>query len=106
MYTFVDRPLELPAKPAMGGIPGYIEAIGKLMLSGAIPKSQSNVESLKFLTDEIKELYPLFEKQDEKYLDRLLVLSYAIEDIQLGPEISLRPEAPASALPPYTQHGI
>ncbi|HYU22810.1 MAG TPA: histidine--tRNA ligase [Candidatus Dormibacteraeota bacterium] len=106
MYTFVDRPLELPAKPTMGEIPGYIEAIGHLMHSGAIPKSQANVERLKFLTDEIKELYPLFEKSVERYADRLLVLSYAIEDFQLGPEISLRPEATASVVRAYTEHGM
>jgi histidyl-tRNA synthetase len=106
MYTFVDRPLELPAKPTMGGIPDYIGAIGQLMQSGAIPKSQLNVENLKFLTDEIRELYPLFEKQAERYADRLLVLSYAIEDIQLGPEISLRPEATASVVRAYVEHGM
>jgi histidyl-tRNA synthetase len=106
MYTFVDRSLEVPPDPKIGEIPAYVEAIGRLLESGSIPQTVLNIGTHKFMTDAVQKLFPLGAKQVERYADKLLELVYAIGDLQLGDQVSLRPEATASVVRAYIEHGM
>jgi histidyl-tRNA synthetase len=106
MYTFVDRPSDLPLDPKIGEIPDYNESIRRRMESGSVPNNESNRGTLKFTTDAIQELFPLGAKPVDRYGQKLLELAYAIKRFQLGDWISLRPEATASVVRAYIEHGM
>jgi histidyl-tRNA synthetase len=106
MYTFVDRPLELPTDPKIGEIPTYVETVGRLLKSGTIPQTVLNVANYKFATEAVQSLFPLGEKWVEGSASKLLELVYALERLQLGDQISLRPEATASVVRAYIQRGM
>jgi histidyl-tRNA synthetase len=106
MYTFEDRPAELPPPPTMGEMPAHIEEIGRLMESGTIPKTESNVITLKLLNNLVSELYPVREKTFEKATQKWIEFFFHLNGLQLGERISLRPEATASVVRAYIEHGM
>jgi histidyl-tRNA synthetase len=106
MYTFVDRSLDVPPEPKIGEFPDYVQAIERLMESGSIPNDETNRGTLKFVKDWVQQLFPFGEKTVEEYAEKLLHLSYAINDFQLGDRVSMRPEATASVVRAYIQHGM
>jgi histidyl-tRNA synthetase len=106
MYTFEDRPAELPPPPTMGEMPAHIEGIGRLMESGTIPRTESNENTLKLLNNLLSELYPIREKTFEKATQKWIEFFFHLNDVQLGERISLRPEATASVVRAYIEHGM
>ncbi len=106
MYTFEDRPAEFPPPPTMGEMPAHIEGIGRLMESGTIPRTESNVNTLKLLNNLVGELYPIREKTFEKATQKWIEFFFYLNGVQLGERISLRPEATASVVRAYIEHGM
>jgi histidyl-tRNA synthetase len=104
MYTFIDRPTELRTEPPFGEMPAYVQEIGRLMESGPIPRTESNLGTLKYLIDAEKDIFPIEEKLTK--LDRLTEYLFQLHGFQLGDQVSLRPEATASVVRAYIQHGM
>jgi histidyl-tRNA synthetase len=104
MYSFVDHPAELPTKPIIGEMLKYVQNVGRMMESGIVPRTESNLSALKFLLEAAKNIFPIGEKHFE--LDRLTEFIYMLESFQLGDSISLRPEATASVVRAYIEHGM
>jgi histidyl-tRNA synthetase len=104
MYSFEDHPIELASQPTMGEMPARIKHIGRLMESGAIPRTESNAKSLDRLDRLVDELYS--DRPTENAWEKLWELFYRLEHFQLGDRLSLRPEATASVVRAYIEHGM
>jgi len=106
MYTFEDHPAELPPQPIMGEMPAHIKEIGRLMESGIIPRTEANVNSLNRLNSFIEEMYPLGEKTFENAAQKWMEFFFYLDGIQLGDQVTLRPEATASVARAYIERGM
>jgi histidyl-tRNA synthetase len=104
MYSFIDRPVELPTKPIIGEMLEYVQKVGRLLESGTVPRTELNLSTLKFLTEAAKDIFPIGGKP--LAMDRLTEFIYMLESFQLGDSISLRPEATASVVRAYIEHGM
>jgi len=104
MYTFIDRTTELRPEPPIGEMPSYVEEIGRLMESGSIPGTEPNRATFKYLIALGKEIFPIEEKLSE--LGKLTEYLFQLHGFQLGDSVSLRPEATASVVRAYIQHGM
>jgi histidyl-tRNA synthetase len=104
MYSFIDHPVDLPTKPIIGEMVEYVQKVGRLMETGTVPRTDSNHSNLKFLTEAAGQIFPIEEKRLN--LDKLTEFIYMLEGFQLGDSISLRPEATASVVRAYIEHGM
>jgi histidyl-tRNA synthetase len=105
MYTFVDRPAELSER-TVGEFLAYLEDIQRLMESGVIPKTESNVSAIGLANGIAAQLFPIGEKSLEGASEKWIKFFFYLDAIQLGDKISLRPEATASVVRAYIQHGM
>src|SRR6267143_3185207 len=106
MYTFVDRPAELSER-TVGEFPAYLEDIRRLMESGVIPRTESNINALGLANDLAAELFPIEEQSlPERASEKWIKFFFYLDRIQLGDKISLRPEATASVVRAYIEHGM
>jgi histidyl-tRNA synthetase len=106
MYTFVDRPAELSER-TVGEFPAYLEDIRRLMESGMIPRTESNINALGLANDLAAELFPIEEQSlPERASEKWIKFFFYLDRIQLGDKISLRPEATASVVRAYIEHGM
>jgi histidyl-tRNA synthetase len=106
MYTFEDHPRELSTEPTVGEFSAYIREVGRLMDSGIVPKTESNVGTLKWLTELADQMLPLGEKPLERPVEKLTEFFFFLQALQLGDRLTLRPEATASAVRAYIEHGM
>jgi len=106
MYTFDDHPVELPPKFIVGEIPARIKEIERLMESGTIPRTEGNLNALKVLNALITELFPLQSGTLQSDTQKWIEIFFELDGIQLGDQISLRPEATASVVRAYIEHGM
>jgi histidyl-tRNA synthetase len=108
MYTFVDRhdKLQLPRKFGEYGL--FIEKVGKLVEAGEIPQTLKNQNVLGLLWESWHKFEEIKGQTQVRHEDienahHLITLKDAL---QLGPEVSLRPEATASVCRAYIEHGM
>jgi histidyl-tRNA synthetase len=108
MYTFVDRYDRLDPSPTIGQLGDYFEKVKRLYEEEKIPKTTFN----KIAMDEARGMWSKVEGRltgrptadsDMATFDRLFVF---LDAMQLGSEISLRPEATASACRAYIEHNM
>lgn len=108
MYTFVDRYDRLDRSPTIGQLGDYFEKVKRLYEEEKIPKTPFN----KIAMDEAQGMWSKVEGRltgrptadsDMATFDRLFVF---LDAMQLGSEISLRPEATASACRAYIEHNM
>jgi histidyl-tRNA synthetase len=108
MYSFSDRheKLELPA--VIGQYGAFIEKVDSLFQSGEIPRSDRNELLLSRLKKHWKEFqdHPKDKPFTTAALEDLFGMVIATGSLELGPEISLRPEATASVCRAYIEHGM
>ena len=108
MYTFVDRYDRLDPSPTVGQLGDYFEKVKRLYEEEKIPKTPFNkiaVEEAQAIWSKIEpwlEDRPTPDAQIATF-DRLFVF---MDAMQLGSEISLRPEATASVCRAYIEHGM
>jgi histidyl-tRNA synthetase len=105
MYTFPDRPQSLEDPRVFGDYGKYIDYVQHLLDRGEIPRTSANELAL-------SDMISGWEKHRSATLDRDAAIEnayYVIASrsaLQLGPEISLRPEATASVCRAYIEHGM
>ena len=108
MYTFVDRYDRLDPSATIAQLGDYFEKVKRLYEEERIPKTPFN----KLAMDEAQGMWSKVEARladrptadtDMAAFDRLFVF---LDAMQLGSEISLRPEATASACRAYIEHNM
>jgi histidyl-tRNA synthetase len=120
MYTFEDRPGELPDFKRESY--NFIQAVAdvtKLFETEQIPRSALNESLIKFLGARVKTYEALNQKFQSPELARESIneLHYEfrktvadivseLNTLELGPRLSLRPEATASVCRAYIEHGM
>jgi histidyl-tRNA synthetase len=116
MYEFEDHPLELPNPRKIHEIGQYRQFVQEAFLKGEIPKTPSNLEAIEtfgtafdaFAIESQK--HPVGFSQGLPDLSSYLTLFreavYFAQNVQLGEKISLRPEATASVVRAYIEHGM
>ena len=120
MYTFEDRPGELP--DFKGGGYNFVQAVAevtKLFETEQIPRSGLNEAVIKVLAarlekyEALNQRLQLIEQSPECTREILESFRTIVRDIvsdlnalELGPRLSLRPEATASVCRAYIEHGM
>jgi histidyl-tRNA synthetase len=108
MYAFVDRPDRLKEPKKFGEYGEFIEHVKKLLQNGEIPKTSYNefaMGSLEEAWEKYKQLRPS-DKLTEKDWETLDLLLLSKDAMKLGPDVSMRPEATASVVRAYIEHGM
>jgi len=118
MYTFEDRPSDLPHDELKEHPPEYAEKILGSYEQGDLPKTLGNgqvMQELRKLLPECKAASQInFVSDDEqttreavkKYNELLVRLAYVTSRISFGEFLSLRPEATASVCRAYIEHNL
>jgi histidyl-tRNA synthetase len=124
IYTFEDRPVDLGFPDSWASFETFVEKVAKAYADGEIPRTIVNgvlVHTLKQTADEIRERRrrELEDLEDDEELDEieyerrakreqeeLFEVLSRIHKMKLGDEISLRPEATASVVRAYIEHGM
>jgi histidyl-tRNA synthetase len=108
MYTFVDRYEKLDPSPTVGQLGEYFEKVKRLYEEEKIPKTPFNkiaIEEAQALWSKVEPWladHPTSELEVATF-DRLFVF---MDAMQLGSEVSLRPEATASVCRAYIEHNM
>ncbi len=113
MYTFVDRLEKQPDPPTLADYGAFIEQAEKLMATEELPAVAGNrlaIERMKRIWDQGNVLRtegesPI-EKVDAAVLEELYKMVVLKDSMELGQNISLRPEATASVCRAYIEHGM
>jgi histidyl-tRNA synthetase len=108
MYTFIDRSEKLGIEPKIGKFGEYIERIKSLMASGEIPDNDMNRLAIRRVEENWKKYQAIEPGQavDAEILENLYQMVTYSEAMQLGTQLSLRPEATASVCRAYIEHGM
>jgi len=99
MYTFSDKPGGLP-DPRYVAPEEYCSIIEQAMRTGQVSRDEALVEILKFELEN----YNLRGKDSEERAR--LIWNHKVVGLQLGPSVTLRPEATASVCRAYIEHGM
>ena len=108
MYTFIDRSEKLARHPRIGELGAFIQAVKKLYDAGEIPRDASNQLAIEHAEAKWSAVENLFlEKEGTKAdFENIYDLLAYIDSMQLGSNLSLRPEATASVCRAYIEHGM
>jgi histidyl-tRNA synthetase len=106
MYTFVDRDEELMSNPTIGEFGEHIDKIAELLETGKIPQTSGNQCSFA----QVKQAWAKFMAgvQDGGPVDPQAAIEMAVwyRAMDLGTQLSLRPEATASVCRAYIEHNM
>jgi histidyl-tRNA synthetase len=107
MYTFEDRPAEVRKPSRLGEYGEYLRVVERMFETDRIPRTKENREWI----DMFSTAFNKFESpaDPEKPLgdkENLFRMFIAAEQIRLGESLSLRPEATASVVRAYIEHGM
>ncbi|HEY6388662.1 MAG TPA: histidine--tRNA ligase [Candidatus Acidoferrum sp.] len=113
MYTFVDRLEKLPDPSSLGDYGAFIEQAEKLMDTEELPAVLGNrlaIGRMKEIWDRrnvfrAQDEAPI-EKIDQAVLEELYTMVVLKDSMELGQNISLRPEATASVCRAYLEHNM
>jgi histidyl-tRNA synthetase len=116
MYTFEDRPSQLPdfGRESFDLVKA-VEDVTELFERGQIPHSSLNSVLMKFLQIDLDKFSAVQKraqsndygaKDSEQYRKTAISIVHRLRDIQLGPRVSLRPEATASVCRAYIEHNM
>jgi len=116
MYTFSDRPVDLAPLERLDDAERYIADLRRRMEIGEIPNDLRNQEALKRFAAAWRELDEFIATGSSKISDEKLIVErtwdltikfMGIEHlVQLGAELSLRPEATASVCRAFIEHNM
>jgi len=120
MYAFQDKPSDLPSNREMAAdFPDYAHHLVKLFRKGELPQTTQNRLSIEMLQSKLKELSEALEEilktnksggdlkvEIGHYRDVLGEVGAITNGISMGVEITLRPEATASVVRAYIEHGM
>ncbi len=108
MYTFEDRHEDLVEPKTVGEFGGYLENFSKMMERGQLPKTEHNELILGMMIGawERFERLPKNAPVDFDEIANIHDLTKLKFALQVGPELSLRPEATASVCRAYIEHNL
>jgi histidyl-tRNA synthetase len=120
MYTFQERPADLPNPMELDEIGLYIAQVREMLKKGEIPNSKTNLDAFERFDQAFKDFaaesrrIPLGFSQGppgpppflQEYFSLFRNAVYFAQKVQLGENISLRPEATASVVRAYIEHGM
>jgi histidyl-tRNA synthetase len=108
MYTFVERSEKLEHNPKIGTLGTFLEKVKHLCDTGEIPETDRNVVYLERAEAAWKKAEGVLHRDasSDTFVDDLDQLLTSIDAMQLGVELSLRPEATASVCRAYIEHGM
>jgi histidyl-tRNA synthetase len=102
MYTFEDKPAELPSPGPFVVPEEYTSMLERALRANQIPNTTSNrdvVEQLRYWADEIGKNQAQPQGADGKWRS-------VLQHLQTGELLTLRPEATASVVRAYIEHGM
>jgi histidyl-tRNA synthetase len=112
MYTFEDRAFGLEKPKRIGDVGDFITKVREAANSGQIPNDPSNRAEI----ETVEQLWRRFVSNDFELgseeagglspADQIHLMSRSAGDVRLGADISLRPEATASTMRAYIEHGM
>jgi histidyl-tRNA synthetase len=111
MYTFVDRTEKLETQPKIGDFGIFVRKVRELYRSGEIPQTGSNKLALERLESSWRKFESLSADTANtalsfEDLDNVYQMTVYIDALRLGIDVSLRPEATASVVRAYIEHGM
>jgi len=112
MFTFQDRPYDLPPTQVFGETGAYLAHIKELYEKSLIPRNARNeilIERLAKAWDDwqlVAQGRALDPAALEQFYELITNIIFLKSSFQLGPELTLRPEATASAVRAYIEHGM
>jgi histidyl-tRNA synthetase len=107
MYSFSDRPRDLPPLETIGDTGPFIERVRKLYESGEIPRDAHNDLTI----PHIEKQWAWFQQSgqppyQQTASEEILDMAIRLNALILGPDVCLRPEATASVVRAYIEHGM
>jgi len=110
MYTFIDRSEKIQEPPNLAAFDRFIEDVRKALESGTIPNTTGNQLLFERMEDKWREMESLRSSTEsqpiEGFYENVHQLFLLKDSLQLGTEISLRPEATASVCRAYIEHSM
>ncbi len=108
MFTFVERSEKLERSPKIGALGSFLEKVRRLYDAGEIPETDRNDLYLGRAEDAWRKVEGVLHRDASSttFVDDLDHLIVCIDAMQLGTELSLRPEATASVCRAYIEHGM
>ena len=110
MYTFVDRTEKLEVVNSVAKYGEFIDSVLKMLESGEIPRTAVNEHAILEMSTAWQRFENLnlapSEALPQEEIDNIIHMILAKYSLQLGPEISLRPEATASVCRAYIEHNM
>ena len=101
MYTFLDSLEKIQNPRKLEEVGDFVQQVEKLFMTEQIPHNVGNELAIKHL----KDCWTNFKAQKGGSENIYQMIVY-MESVQLGPEISLRPEATASVCRAYIENGM
>ena len=105
MYTFVDRHEKLEVPQNIGQYGAFIEKVRKLLAIGKIPRTPRNEIAIEDMQSAWNK-YRSSKLDWDAAIENAYYMVVAKDAMQLGPEVSLRPEATASVCRAYIEHNM
>jgi histidyl-tRNA synthetase len=108
MYTFVDRTEKLEEPANIGKYGEFIDSVVEMLQSGQIPRTSFNERAILEMNAawvRFQSLVPS-EPVGQEGIDNIFHMILSKDALQLGPQVSLRPEATASVVRAYIEHGM
>jgi len=108
MYTFVDRSEKLELHTSIGNLGVFLQKVRQLYKSGEISQESQDQMGLELVENQSKKVNDLLagtSKSEDASRD-IYTLIMLFEALRLGNDISLRPEATASACRAYIEHNM
>jgi histidyl-tRNA synthetase len=106
MYTFTDRDEEILESPVIGRFGEHIEKLEELLQAGRIPRTFGNQRSLVMLKKAWAKFMSSFQAGVRVDMEAVMEMLTSYRAMDLGTQISLRPEATASVCRAYIEHGM
>jgi histidyl-tRNA synthetase len=106
MYTFVDRDEEVLASPIISEFGDRIKKLEELLQNGRIAQTFGNQRSLVTLKRAWAKFMSSFQAGVRVDMDAVIEMVISYRAMDLGTQLSLRPEATASVCRAYIEHGM
>jgi len=108
MFTFTDKPYNLPQPEKIGDFGTYFERIKQLFARNEIPRNAHNEVAMTHFSKawEWFNRLPPKEFVDENGQNQIYNMIVLLESFKLGVDLTLRPEATASVVRAYIEHGM
>ncbi len=105
MYSFNDRPAELGLPRSFEGLKQWVRDAELLLKQAKIPSFGSNVDRIEMLKKELQVIESESQGKDPD-VDVIFDCLEIIDGMTLGESLTLRPEATASVVRAYIEHGM